>query len=175
MKKLIFLLGSLLIVSTFAQEKSAVKIVSTTEFKPTDSIGLEYRIYGNTEGHNDKITKFFNATNDEWNRGSNDYSRLQTTFNVQMTEKFKLNGRIRDFNNIKDNSGENLILGTDTRLRLYYKHNDFLTSKIEYRDTNKNYEQYAYDLKYNIFSNENGFLDSVSIIPKFKHEDQVYK
>lgn len=175
MKKLMFLLGSLIIVSASAEDISTVKIINPTEFKPTGTIGIEYRAYGETEGHNDKITKAteeLDAINDEWNRGANDYSRLETTFAIQMTEKFKLDGRIRDYNNIKDNSGNNLKIGTDTRLRLFYKHNDLLTSKIEYRDTNKNYEQYAFDLKYNIYSNKNGFLDSVSIIPKFKHEDQ---
>ena len=90
MKKLMFLLGSLIIVSASAEEVSAVKIVNPTEFKPTGTIGVEYRAYGETEGHHDKITKTtkeFDAINDEWNRGANDFSRLQTTFNVQINNR----------------------------------------------------------------------------------------
>ncbi|MGL4627929.1 MAG: major outer membrane protein FomA, partial [Cetobacterium sp.] len=78
MKKLALLLGSLLVVGTAVQAKEVivapvevskevivvaepvveevVVVELTPEFKPSGYLGLEYKAYGETEGHGDKIS-----------------------------------------------------------------------------------------------------------------------
>ena len=68
-----------------------------------------------------------------------------------MTEKSKLKGRIRDYNNLNrndtydktTNKRTNMTTksGTEIRLRYSYKHTDKFISKIQYRDE-KNNSQY---------------------------------
>lgn len=184
MKKLSLILGALLAVGAVAQAKEQVVVAPVVEevivaepvveeivieeaFKPSGYVGLEYKAYGNTEGHGDKKV-LTSLEQDKWNRGANRYSRLQTTFGVQATENFRLEGRIRDYNDLEKNDGskDNKKHGTDTRLRAYYKHNDMFTSRIEYRDTEKNEERYEYQLRYNAYTNEGGLVDKVILAPK---------
>ena len=167
MKKLSLILGALLAVGAVAQAKEEVvapvveeviiaepaveQIVVEEAFRPSGYVGLEYKAYGKTENQGDKI-EINPLEEDKWNRGQNNYSRLQTTFGIQVTENFKLDGRIRDYNDLEKNDEtkyENKKHGTDTRIRGYYKHNDMFTSRIEYRDTEKNEERYEYQLRYN--------------------------
>ncbi|MGL6065330.1 MAG: FomA family porin-like outer membrane protein [Fusobacteriaceae bacterium] len=197
MKRLAMLLGSILVVSAVASAKEVVaqpviieepvmveevmveEPVVMAAFKPTGYVGLEYRGYGDTEGQNDKISKtgsVKNSTQDEWNRGANKYSRLQTSFGVQATEKFKLEGRVRDYNNLErtDNSrvpNKDSKAGTDTRLRAYYDHSEMLTSRVEFRDHSDNKETYEYQLRVTPYRNEGGILDMVTIAPKYKFSD----
>lgn len=188
MKKLSLILGALLAVGAVAQAKEQVIVAPVVEevmvaepveqtvlpevFKPTGYVGLEYRAYGNTEGHGDKVNST-SLTQDEWNRGANRYSRLQTTFGVQATENFKLEGRIRDYNDIERNdiiSRENKKSGTDTRLRAYYKHSDLLTSRLQYRDYVSNHELYEYQLRITPYRNEGGIIDMFTIAPKYAYK-----
>jgi len=186
MKKLALLLGSLLVVGTAVQAKEVVVApvevakevvvvaepiveevaVVTPEFRPTGYVGLEYRAYGNTEGHGDKKT-----SGDEWNNGNNKYSRLQTTFGVQATENFSLEGRIRDYNSLErsDERYTNDRNGTETRLRAYYKHNDLFTSRVEYKDSTSNKQSFEYQARLNMYKNEGGLLSELVFAPKFKH------
>ncbi|MGL5644576.1 MAG: major outer membrane protein FomA, partial [Cetobacterium sp.] len=120
MKKLALLLGSLLVVGATASAKEAVvapvevskevvvvadvveEVVVEEAFRPSGYIGLEYRAYGETEGHGDKIVRnaqgnLSDTNQDTWNRGANNRARLQTTFGVQMTENSRLEGRVRDY------------------------------------------------------------------------------
>lgn len=194
MNKLTLVLGALLVVGNLqakevvtvpvAVEQEEIVVVEpevedavlSTEpavFKPTGSVGLEYRAYGNTEGHGDKISQT-STSQDEWNRGANKYSRLQTTFGIQATENFKLEGRIRDYNNLEkkdENSRVNTKEGTETRLRAYYKHSDLLTSRIEFKDYTSNNEYYEYQLRINPYKNEGGFIDNVIIAPKLGYKN----
>ncbi|MGL4946384.1 MAG: major outer membrane protein FomA, partial [Cetobacterium sp.] len=83
MKKLALLLGSLLVVGTAVQAKEVVVapvevskevivvaepvveevvVAVAPEFRPTGYVGLEYKAYGNTEGHGDK-----KSSKDDWN------------------------------------------------------------------------------------------------------------
>ena len=100
MKKLALLLGSLLVVGATASAKEAVvapvevskevvvvaepvvEVVVEEAFRPTGYIGLEYRAYGETEGHGDKIVmneqgSTPDTTQDTWNRGANNRARLK--------------------------------------------------------------------------------------------------
>ena len=188
MKKLALLLGSLLVVGTAVQAKEVVVapvevskevvvvaepvveevavVELTPEFRPTGYLGLEYRAYGDTEGHGDKI-----SSKDKWNNGSNRYSRLETTFGVAATEKFSIEGRIRDYNSLERNDEKyiNNEDGTETRLRAYYKHNDLFTSRVEYKDATDEKQSFEYQARLNVYKNEGGLLSDLVFAPKFKH------
>lgn len=196
MKKLALLLGSLLVVGATASAKEAVvapvevskevvvvadvveEVVVEEAFRPSGYIGLEYRAYGETEGHGDNIPALNrdkddlnNVDQDEWNRGANNYARLQTSFGIQMTEKSRLEGRIRDYNNLERNDESNGFKksGTETRLRYFYKHTDVLTSRLQYRDEEDNSQNFEYMLRYNAYQNKGGLLSSVVLAPKVYH------
>lgn len=188
MKKLALVLGSLLVTATMAQAKEVVKPVETSKevapapavvapvaFRPTGYLGLEYKAYGNTENDNDKT-----SNNDTWNRGDNRYSRLETTFGVQATEKFRIEGRYRDYNNLERNdttvrdgkvvpTRDNRKEGTETRLRFFYKHNDFYTSRVEYKDETNDNQKFQYQARLNAYQNEGGLLSSVIVAPKVEY------
>ncbi|WP_448820677.1 FomA family porin-like outer membrane protein [Cetobacterium sp.] len=197
MKKLALLLGSLLVVGATASAKEVVvapvevskEVVVVAEpvvevvvleeaFRPSGYIGVEYRAYGKTEGHGDKIimdpvTNQPATDQDTWNRGLNDYARLQTSFGIQMTEKSRLEARIRDYHDLERadstrevNGGKD---GTETRLRYFYKHNSDLTSRLQYRDEENNSQNFEYKLLYNAYSNKGGLLSSFSVQPNIYH------
>ncbi|MGL5315347.1 MAG: FomA family porin-like outer membrane protein, partial [Peptostreptococcaceae bacterium] len=188
MKKLALLLGSLLVVGATASAKEAVvapvevskEVVVVAEpvaevvvveeaFRPYGRVGLEYRAYGNTEGHDDEIVSE-GESQKEWNRGANNYSRIQTTANVQATEKFNFDVRVRDYNNLdRDSNSATEKEGTETRLTGAYKHNDLLTSRFRYTDRSNNEDRYEYQLRMNVYSNKNGFVDSVMVGPKVEY------
>ena len=183
MKKLSLILGALLAVGAIAQAKEAIIVPPIAEevvyiepvvesviieeaFRPTGFIGVEYKGYGNTEGHGDE-----NPSTNTWNRGNNNYSRLQTSFGVQATENFKLEGRIRDYNNLERNDSTriNNKKGTDTRLRAYYKHSDLYTSRIEYRDYISDAEKFEYQFRITPYRNNGGLIDAITIAPKYSY------
>ena len=192
MKKLSLILGALLAVGTVVQAKEQVIVAPMVEeiiiaepvveqivlhdntFRPSGYVGLEYKTYGKTENHGDSLNPQTLGFEDDWNSGENNYSRLQTTFGVQATENFKLEGRIRDYNDLEKNDGTkgNAKNGTDTRLRGYYKHNDTFTSRVEYRDTEKNEERYEYQLRYNAYTNKDGLVDRVILAPKIGRREK---
>lgn len=194
MKKLALLLGSLLVVGATASAKEAVvapvevskevvvvadvveEVVVEEAFRPSGYVGLEYRAYGKTEGHGDKIRKNELGANlpdtdqDTWNRGFNDYARLQTTFGVQMTENSRLEGRIRDYSNLEANGANHADKeGTETRLRYFYKHNDMFTSRLQYRDEENNSQNFEYMLRYNAYQNKGGLLSKIVLAPSLYH------
>lgn len=195
MKKLALFLGSLLVVGTAVQAKEVVVaptevskeiivvaepvveevVVVTPEFKPTGYVGVQYKAYGKTEGHGDKVrlNPEGNAQDDNqdtWNRGYNNYSRLETTFGIQATERFSLEGRIRDYNNLERNDESNVGQnGTETRLRAYYKHDDMFTSRVQYRDMQDDSQNLEYQLRINAYKNEGGLLSSAVVAPKVYH------
>ncbi|MGL5313776.1 MAG: FomA family porin-like outer membrane protein [Peptostreptococcaceae bacterium] len=192
MKKLALLLGSLLVVGATASAKEAVvapvevskevvvvaepvvEIVTEEAFRPSGVVGLEYRAFGKTEGHGDgvpAVQDFY--PEDQWNRGANNYSRLETSFGIQMTENFKFEGRIRDYNNLDRNDDSSATKykddGTETRLRFSYKHNDVMTSRFQYRDEENNSQNFEYVLFNTIYQNKGGLLSKVYVAPIFYH------
>lgn len=184
MKKLALLLGSLLVVGTAAQAKEVVApvevevveevvvIEEAPAFRPSGSIGVEYRGYGKTEGHKDDLRPADSKSPDldTWNRGANKYSRLQTTFNVQATENFRLEARIRDYNNLGDHEDKDSAKdGTQTRFRAFYKHDDLLTSRLQYLNEPTSEQSLEYQLRINAYKNEGGLLSSVIVAPKYSH------
>lgn len=207
MKKLALLLGSLLVVGATASAKEIVvapvevqkEVVVVEEpvveevavvqeapatFRPSGYVGLQYKIYGETEGNGDNIRTVPGGGNvpvitgkaltdnhtDAWNRGMNNYARLQTTFGIQITENQRLVGRIRDYTNLESNSGkQNDTTGTETRLRYYYKHNDVFTSRIQYRDEENNSQNFEYMAMLDIYKNEGAFLSELQLQPNIYH------
>lgn len=194
MKKLALLLGSLLVVGATASAKEAVvapvevskevvvvadvveEVVVEEAFRPSGYVGLEYRAYGKTENHGDKTKKNSLGANlpdtdqDQWNRGKNNYARLQTTFGIQMTENSRLEGRIRDYSNLESGAKNSASKdATETRLRYFYKHNDKFTSRVQYRDEENNSQNFEYRLIYNAYTNKGGLLSSFTIEPNVYH------
>ncbi len=197
MKKLALLLGSLLVVGATAAAKEAVVapvevskevvvvadvveevVVVEEAFRPSGYIGLEYRAYGETEGHGDKIVRNVltnepDTNQDTWNRGANNRARLQTSFGIQMTENSKLEGRVRDYTNL-DSKGDSVTgvgkaYGTETRLRYSYKHNDVLTSRLQYRDEENDSQNFEYMLRYTAYQNKGGLLSKIVLAPSLYH------
>ncbi|MGL5965056.1 MAG: FomA family porin-like outer membrane protein, partial [Fusobacteriaceae bacterium] len=151
-------------------------------FRPSGYIGLEYRAFGNTEGHTDEIVKdSSNEASDNqnsWNRGQNNYSRLETSFAIQATERFKFEGRVRDFNNLDRNDETSATKSskseaTETRLRFSYKHNDVITSRFQYRDEEDNSQNFEYRAILNAYTNKGGLLSKVSLQPYLYHVQPV--
>ena len=196
MKKLALLLGSLLVVGATASAKEAVvapvevskevvvvadvveEVVVEEAFRPSGYIGLEYRAYGETEGHGDKIIRnpegnIADTNQDTWNRGANNRARLQTSFGIQMTENSKLEGRVRDYTNLDSGSDSATKLGkaygTETRLRYSYKHNDVLTSRLQYRDEENDSQNFEYMLRYTAYQNKGGLLSKIVLAPSLYH------
>lgn len=197
MKKLALLLGSLLVVGATASAKEVVvapvevskEVVVVAEpvvevvvleeaFRPSGYIGVEYRAYGETEGHGDKIVRnsegnVADTDQDTWNRGANNRARLQTSFGIQMTENSKLEARIRDYTNLESSSSSETKLGkdygTETRLRYFYKHNSDLTSRLQYRDEENDSQNFQYMLRYAAYQNKGGLLSSLVLAPNLYH------
>ncbi|MGL4365948.1 MAG: FomA family porin-like outer membrane protein [Cetobacterium sp.] len=193
MKKNLIYLSAIFAITTMAQGKELVNypkveivevedvniIKEKTTFRPSGYLRIEYKGYGETEGHGDGLENSFSDTSvdpsiaqDEWNRGANNYSRLQTTFGVQATEKILLEGRIRDYNNLerddesKDNSAKD---GTETRMRLYYAHNNWLTSRIEYYNQENDDQELEYQLRMDLYKNKGAFVEKLVLAPKYYH------
>lgn len=193
MKKLALLLGSLLVVGATASAKEAVvapvevskevvvvadvveEVVVEEAFRPFGYAGLEYRAYGETEGHGDKVTRNLEGVifpdQDLWNRGANNYSRLQTVFGVQMTEKSRLDVRVRDYNNLdrNDENNDTAKAGTETRIRLKYQHTPVIASQFQYRDEEDNSQNYEYRLIWNAYSNKGALLSKINVEPYIYH------
>ena len=136
MKRLALLLGSLLVVTAAASAKEVVPAPVVVEeapvqiiekevivyrekeqgFRPNGNVALEYRYFGDTEGNGQ------NSGVDSWN-SSNDYSRLQLSGKINLTEKQTLGYRVRSYNSLSKDETTNPIdqkNRTETRLRHYY-------------------------------------------------------
>lgn len=174
MKKSMFLLGALITVSmcTFANEAD---IVEDTVFKPSGKLGLEYKAYGKTEGHGDKERSgdtIITPIQDVWNRGANNYSRLESKVNIDMTENSNLEIRVRDYNNLDrdDESSKTKKTGTETRARYTYQHTPKFASRLEYEYSTKNEEYYEYRGIFELYKNKNSVLSNVILEPYYAYE-----
>lgn len=142
---------------------TCTNLFSQEEFKPSGYLGIEYRVKGEAEHQNDKL-----SNNDTWARGINNFSRLQTILGIQATKKLGFEIRIRDFNNLERNDGSriNTRQGTETRLRVTYRHNPKLSSRFQYQDLLNNDQKFEYQLRYNYYYNKDAFLEKILIAPK---------
>lgn len=192
MKKLALFLGSLFVVAT-AQAKEAVvapvevskEIIVVAEpvvevikpaFRPSGYLSMQYKWYGKTEGHGDRVPAVQfgedgSVVDNNWNQGYNNYSRLQTMVGVQATEKIHLEARIRDYNNLErhDDSRGNAINGTQTRLRALYKHDDLFASRLQYRDLAGGAQDLEYQARFTVWQDKGAFLSNVVLAPKVSH------
>lgn len=177
MKRLALVLSSLLATAAIAQATTVetskevmpvvpAPVMEKPAFRPSGYLSLEYRAYGKTENQNDSRNIV-----DPWHEGENEYSRLQTMFGVQATEKFRIDGRIRDYNNLQrnDNTRVNKVEGTDTRLRFSYKHNDLFTSRLEYRDYTSNTQKFEYQARLKVYQNDGAILSGLTVAPKLAY------
>ena len=169
MKRLALLLGSLLVVTAAASAKEVVPAPVVVEeapvqivekevivyrdkeegFRPNGNVSLEYRYYGNTEG-NEK-----NGDN-EWNTDNN-YSRVQLSGKINMTEKQTLDYRVRAYNSLSENDKSNPTSvgnSTETRLRYYYNAeklgdtNIGVTPFLQYKNKTSGTQQLRADLRF---------------------------
>ena len=166
MRKLALLLGSLVVVASASAkevvpapvvvEEAPVQIVEKEVivyrdkeegFRPNGFIDLQYRWYGETENQE--------AHENEWATQDN-YSRLQLSGAINMTEKQKLEYRIRNWNSVE--SSDNASVKGDSkevRLRYFYNHGNLgdskvnYTSRIQYRDKADETQDLEYMAKFN--------------------------
>lgn len=168
MRKLALLLGSLVVVASASAkevvpapvvvEEAPVQIVEKEVivyrdkeegFRPNGNVDLQYRVYGKTE--NKEAGESSWATQD-------DYSRLQLSGKVQMTENQKLEYRVRNWNSIEANEeGTKGVQGDEkeVRLRYFYNHGNLgdskvnYTSRIQYRDKADDTQDLEYMANFN--------------------------
>ncbi len=167
MRKLALLLGSLVVVASASAkevvpapvvvEEAPVQIVEKEVivyrdkeegFRPNGNVDLQYRWYGETEGKE--------AGEASWAEQDN-YSRLQLSGAINMTEAQKLEYRIRNWNSL-ESAGENDVRkanSKEVRLRYYYNHGNLgdskvnYTSRIQYRDKANETQDIEYMAKFN--------------------------
>ena len=202
MKRLALLLGSLLVVSAAASAKEVVPAPVVVEeapvqivekevivyrdkeegFRPNGYVDLQYRWYGDTEGQNHDFDGSLprETGNDAWN-GANNYSRTQLTAFINMTEKQALEARIRNYNNLDEETGRESAGGTQTRLRYFYDHGLLgdskvdLTSRLEYIDNGDvdDSQQIEYQAQFNfadyLFNNDFVKTTNFQVAPKYRY------
>ncbi len=197
MKKLALVLGSLLVVGTVASAKEVVptpvvvpeKVVEVVEkpvivyrdrevapaWRPNGSVDVQYRWYGETEN------KTLKDTNVDWAKDENNYGRLQTTTNINFTEKQNLNIRTRNFQTLGGTSQGDSTRETDEfRIRHHYKFGTLgaskvdATSRLEYRqwddDTKRIQASVAFDFANYFYSNEYFKVDTFALRPIYRHQ-----
>ena len=177
MRKLALLLGSLLVVASASAkevvpapvvvEEAPVQVIEKEVivyrdkeegFKPNGFVDLQYRWYGDTEGQDvdfDTVTETTDG-NGHWNT-ENNYSRIQLSGKINMTEKQALEYRIRNYNNLDGDADKQSSNDTETRLRYFYNHGNLgdskvnFTSRVEYRDMTDpaNQQRVQYQARFN--------------------------
>ena len=105
-----------------ATENTSMISDEEVPFKPNGDFSLQLKYYGQTEGSE--------AGEGKWN-SNNESMRAQYYLNLKVTEKTKMQFRLRDYQAL--NSEKEGDLGSDKRLRIYHAHNDLFTSFFEYR------------------------------------------
>ena len=198
MRKLALLLGSLLVVASASAkevvpapvvvEEAPVQVIEKevivyrdkeVGFRPNGYVDLQYRWYGKTEGQGDK--KVEEKRKDGWHEGANNYSRLQLSGAINMTENQRLEYRIRDWNDV-DSSNEysySAKEGTETRLRYFYDHGNLgdskvdFTSRVQYRDKNSGAQDVEYMAMFNfaeyMFNNDFAKTTDFTIAPRYAY------
>ena len=106
-------------------------------WKPNGSVDLRYSWYGETENKNPG-----EDTDGDWARGRSNSGRLQTTVNINFTEKQNLNIRSRTYNAFRDTESKRAGISSDNlRIRHHYNFGKLgdskvtATSRLEYNQT----------------------------------------
>ena len=200
MRKLALLLGSLLVVASASAkevvpapvvvEEAPVQVIEKevivyrdkeVGFRPNGYVDLQYRWYGKTEGQEKKFKTKEAVTegNGNWNTGNN-YSRIQLSGKINMTENQTLEYRVRDYNAVTAHEGNGKD-GTDTRLRYFYNHGNLgdskvnLTSRVHYRDRDdlSGAQEVEYQARFNFaeYMFNNDFIKTTNFVvaPKYKY------
>ena len=189
MRKLALLLGSLVVVASASAkevvpapvvvEEAPVQIVEKEVivyrdkeegFRPNGNIGLEYRAFGETEGQDCG----------DWSSSDGDnYGRVQLSGAINMTEKQRLEFRVRNWNSLdQENKLKTRKNGNETRLRYFYNHGNLgdskvnLTSRVEYKDTSKQklHYQARFDFAEYLFNNDFVKTQYFQIQPGYTYE-----
>ena len=191
MRKLALLLGSLVVVASASAkevvpapvvvEEAPVQIVEKEVivyrdkeegFRPNGFVDLQYRWYGETENQE--------AHENEWATQDN-YSRLQLSGAINMTEKQKLEYRIRNWNSVE--SSDNASVKGDSkevRLRYFYNHGNLgdskvnLTSRVEYKDLQDDSQYVEYQSRFDfaeyLFNNDFIKTTKAVVAPKYRYQ-----
>lgn len=194
MKKLGFLLGSLLVVSATATAKEIIpepvvvveevpvvkeKIVYVPEkvgFKPSGYVDLQYRYFDGTEG--ERKEKDATKRGKDWNN-NNVYSRLQLEGKVQMTENQSIDFRVRDFKSLTSVTERMLTKNDETRVRYNYNHGKLADTKIgmisraQYKNKNGKEQSLEYRLGFEfadyLFNNDYIKTTSLLVAPTYRY------
>lgn len=203
MKKLALVLGSLLVVGTAASAKEVMpapvvvpeRVVEIVEkpvivyrdrevapaWRPNGSLDMQYRWYGEAEG------KSVNEDTDrDWSRGGRtNAGRLQTTANINFTEKQNLNIRLRNYHSLRTDdstTGKGSSSNADElRIRHHYNFGNLgsskvnTTSRLEYKQKNKDglkevSASVLFDFANYFFSNDYFKVDQFGIRPIYIHQ-----
>ena len=162
MKRLALLLGSLLVVTAAASAKEVVPAPVVVEeapvqivekevivyrdkeegFRPNGYVDVNYRYYGQTEGHDNL-----------WNSNDNS-SRTELKTKINMTEKQSLEVRVRDYNSLDEAGAKGTNSKTETRVRYWYNHGLMgdskvnLNSRLHYRNKTAGTQDVEYSARF---------------------------
>ena len=208
MRKSLLLVGAFLTVAAMAQAKEVVPepvVVEETPvqvvekevivyrdkeegFRPSGYVDLQYRWYGDTEGQNedyannsyDKDTQSLADGNDNWNPDNN-YSRIQFSGKINMTERQRFEWRIRNYGELDSETDRQSKDGTETRLRYFYDHGNLgdskvnLTSRLHYKDKEHDdgYQEVEYQARFDFaqYMPQNDFIKTSYFVlaPKYEY------
>lgn len=159
MKNILGVLGCFLVLCSISSAKSG------EDFKPRGNIDLEYRYYGETENKG--------YISDGWN-DNNNYSRTQLQGKVELTKKYHLDFRVRNYSSLDHVNGESKKSNktgskdnrNESRMRFYTKHKKNLFSRFDYERTSTSEQRLAYNLFYEWKNDSGTFLQ---IGPRVKY------
>lgn len=191
MKKSLLLISSFLMAAAIVQAKeitpapvavneAPVKVVekevivyrdrAPVGFKPNGNMKLEYRYYGDAEGQNHDTG---------WSR-ENNYSRIQFSGTINVTENQRFYWRIRDWNSLdKESDRRTENTNTQVRLRYFYDHGYLgdskvnFTSRVHYQDGADNVQKLEYSTRFNfaeyMFNNDYAKVTNFILAPKYAY------
>ena len=201
MKKLALVLGSLLVVGTAVSAKEVMpapvaapeKVVEIVEkpvivyrdrevtpaWRPSGSVTVETRTYGNVEGH--KGSEADRKPETDW-KGSNYYTQLRTTTEVNFTENqtLKIYNR-HDFKlQRRDGDNQKAVANKETYLKHTYNFGNLGSSKVNARLESKfgykggETEKYLdfkpiFDFSEYFFKNDYVKATALEIGPSYRH------
>ena len=196
MKKLALVLGSLLVIGSVASAKEVMpapapapeRVVEYVEkpvivyrdrevtpaWRPNGAVDVQYRWYGEIENKD--------PSESSWATGKVNAGRLQTTTNINFTEKQTLEIRTRNYNTLKnDEVGSTRSAGDDDEIRVrhFYNLGKFdkvnATTRLGFTQSNgdkgkKNVEaSVLFDFAEYIPSNNYFKVDKLGLRPGYKH------
>ena len=200
MKKLALVLGSLLVVGSVASAKEVMpapapapeKVIEYVEkpvivyrdrevtpaWRPNGSVDVQYKWYGEVENKNPKEGDWAVGKDGAINAG-----RLQTTTNVNFTEKQSLEVRTKNYHTLNDTDKNNVksAAGKDeVRVRHFYNFGNLgsskvnTTSRLEFKQKTGDGEKSAgasvfFDFSDYIYSNNFFKVEKLGLRPGYKY------